>query len=166
MKEAGSTQAAGTIFAEPSRAIPSSDNSALIPPNVHERYLELSRSKARACSCCEAEAKEGGKLQVCSKCYRKAYCSAACQRQDWKGGGHKDLCRPRKDFRKDDVVVAQGVESRPELNGQLMVVEGPAPLGGGRWLVLTAVRGEKMSMHADKLRLIVPAEEREDIRDT
>ncbi len=98
---------------------------------------------------------------MCSKCHRKAYCSAACQRMDWKEGGHKSLCRPQKDFRKDDVVVVQGIESKPELNGKLMVVVEPAE-SEGRWQVLDATRNI-MSLHADKLRLVVGVEEREDV---
>ncbi len=131
----------------------------LISPDVRERYLELSRNKTKACSCCGAEAAaEGGKkFKVCSTCRRKAYCSAACQHQDWKEGGHKRSCRPQKDFRTDDVVLAEGVESK--LNGQLMVVVGPA--SEGRWQVMDA-SGKSISLHADKLRLVVPVEERED----
>ncbi len=91
------------------------DSDSLFPRDVHERYLELSRRpRSTTCSCCGAQPTVGGKkLQVCSTCHRKAYCSAACQRQDWKEGGHKASCRPRKDFRKDDVVVAQGVTVHP-----------------------------------------------------
>ncbi len=137
---------------------------SLFPPDVHKRYLEMCRRpKATACSCCGAETGEGGKkLQVCSKCHRKAYCSAACQRQDWKEGGHKLSCRARDKFRKDDVVVAQGIESQPELNGQLMVVMRPDEREG-RWLVLDE-RRKSVSLRADKLRLVVPVEEREDVR--
>ncbi len=133
----------------------------LFSPDVYERYLELSRkTKAAACACCGAVAAEGKKLQVCAKCHRRAYCSTACQRQDWKEGGHKSSCRPQKDFRKDDVVVTQGIESKPELNGQLMVVVGPAA-SEGRWQVLDAKRNN-MSLLADKLRLVVPVDERVD----
>ncbi len=144
-------------------ATPPAQGDGLFPPAVHERYLELSRrSRSTACSCCGAEAAQNGgkKLQVCSTCRRKAYCSAACQRQDWKEGGHKGSCRPRDDFRKDDVVVAQGIESKPELNGQLMVVMGPDEKEG-RWQV-TDTRRKSISLRADKLRLVVPAEERKD----
>ncbi len=133
----------------------------LISPAVCERYVELSRNKTKACSCCgaEAAAKGGGKkFKVCSTCRRKAYCSAACQHQDWKEGGHKRSCRPLKDFRTDDVVVAEGIESK--LNGQLMLVVGPA--SEGRWQVMDG-SGKSISLHADKLRLVVPAEEREDV---
>ncbi len=147
---------------ETTTTTPPEQGDSLFPPDVHKRYLELSRRpKATACSCCGAEAAENGgkKLQVCSKCHRKAYCSPTCQRQDWKEGGHKRSCRPQKDFRKHDVVVAQGIEGKPELNGQLMVVVGPAA-SEGRWLVLDERRN--MSLHADKLRLVVPVEERDD----
>ncbi len=139
----------------------SSPAARLISPDVRERYLELSRNKAKACSCCGAEAGGGGeKFKVCSTCRRKAYCSAACQHQDWKEGGHKRSCRPQKDFRTDDVVVAVGIQSKPELNGQLMVVVGPA--SEGRLQVMDA-SGKSISLHADKLRLVVPVEEREDV---
>ncbi len=96
---------------------------------------------------------------MCSRCRRKAYCSAACQQKDWKEGGHKTSCRPKKEFRKDDVVVA---ESQPELSGQLMVVVGPTPASEGLWLVLDA-KMKSISLHADELRLVVPVEEREDV---
>ncbi|KAJ7162841.1 hypothetical protein C8R46DRAFT_1352704 [Mycena filopes] len=29
----------------------------------------------------------------CSNCQRAYYCSSACQRQDWKDGGHREVCR-------------------------------------------------------------------------
>ncbi len=152
---------AGPSTSSPTATTPVADD-FLFSPDDRERYLELSRRpRSTACSCCGSEAAEGGKkLQVCSTCHRKAYCSAACQRHDWKESGHKALCRPRKDFRKDDVVVAQGVESKPELNGQLMVVVGPA--SEGRWQVLDG-RRKSISLRADKLRLVVPVEEREDV---
>ncbi len=152
-------------IAGPSEQKPSSPAPRLISPSFRERYLELSRNKTKAtCSCCGAEAAaEGGgkKFKVCSTCRRKAYCSAACQHQDWKEGGHKRSCRPQKDFRADDVVVAEGIQSKPELNGQLMVVVGSA--SEGRWQVIVDASGKSISLHADKLRLVVPVEEREDI---
>ncbi len=137
---------------------------SLFSHDVHERYLELSRrTRVAYCDCCGVEAEEGGKKhQVCAACHRRAYCSAECQRMDWKEGGHKGSCRPQKDFRKDDVVVAHGVENRPDLNGQLMVVVGPeAP--EGLWRVLDS-RKSSISMRAVHLRLVVPAEERADVK--
>ncbi len=143
-------------------APPAAEDDRLFSPDVLERYVELSRRPRGAeCDYCGAEPTEGGnKLKLCSTCRRKAYCSAACQQKDWKEGGHKASCRPKKDFRKDDVVVAEGVESQPELIGQLMVVVGPALASDDHWLVLDAER-KSISMHADKLRLVVPVEERE-----
>ncbi len=155
----GSAGASNPIIAPPA-AFPAAAGRRLL--SVHERYLELSRRpRASACDYCGGEAAEGSKkLQVCSTCHRKAYCSAACQRMDWKEGGHKRSCRPRKDFRKGDVVAAQGIE--PEITEQLMVVEGPAAAAEGLWLVMEA-RKSMMTSHAKELRLVVPVEEREDL---
>ncbi len=144
-------------------AEPSAQTARLVSPNEREHYLELSRRPvATICDCCGAEATEGvKKLQRCSTCRRKAYCSAACQLKDWKEGGHKRSCRPRKDLRADDVVVVQGFESHSELNGQLMVVVRPAN-EKGRWLVMDE-RRKSTSLHVDKLRLVAAVEERKDV---
>ncbi len=122
-KKAGKAPSAD-LDAGSSGEIPPAVCDGLFSPADYEYYLELSRRpKATACSFCGAEAEEGGKkLQVCSRCHFKSYCSAACQRMDWKESGHKETCRHRKDFRQGDVVVAEGVEGDPKLNGKLMVV--------------------------------------------
>ena len=31
---------------------------------------------------------------MCSRCKKRKYCSVACQKQDWKEGGHKANCVP------------------------------------------------------------------------
>ncbi len=102
--------------------------------------------------------RRGSRGQEAARCAPGAIARyiTACQRQDWKEGGHKGSCRPQKDFRKDDVVVAQGVGSPQQLNGQLFVVVGPATAKEGRWLVLNA---RMKNLHADKLRLVLPAED-------
>ncbi len=130
-----------------------SDPSNLLP------VQELSRRVVGSiCDCCGAVA--DGKLlkKKCSSCRRKAYCSSACQHQDWKEGGHKRACRPQKEY---DVVLVQDVQSQPHLNGQLMVVVSPAT-AELRWRVLglSANKRKCISLHSDKLRLIVAAEER------
>ncbi len=99
---------------------------------------------------------------MCSKCHRRAYCSVTCQRMDWKDGGHKRTCRPPKDFHKDDVVIVVADRIRTELNGQLMVVEGPDQGAESRWMVARSI-GDSISLHADEMQLVVPAEEREDV---
>jgi MYND finger len=43
------------------------------------------------CQVCHTEAKKGKKLWLCSGCGVASYCSAVCQKADWKG--HKTLCR-------------------------------------------------------------------------
>lgn len=43
------------------------------------------------CTTCKVEARgEGGGLQRCGRCGTAAYCSAGCQRGDWKV--HRDIC--------------------------------------------------------------------------
>jgi hypothetical protein len=42
-------------------------------------------------------------FEVCPQCKAHRYCGAACQKQDWNAGGHKDKCGLFK-LRKDDNV--------------------------------------------------------------
>jgi hypothetical protein len=57
-----------------------------------------------------------------------------------------------------------GLLSKPELNGELVVVVGPAPAPAeGRWEVAILGGDRSISLHADKMRLIVPVEERVDM---
>ncbi|GAQ91968.1 hypothetical protein KFL_008930040 [Klebsormidium nitens] len=44
------------------------------------------------CGACAKTEAEGTKFKVCSKCKRVKYCSAECQKNDWKA--HKKICRP------------------------------------------------------------------------
>ncbi len=81
-----------------------------------------------------------------------AYCSAACL-PGLEGGR---LFRPRGDLHKDNVVVAEGIESSRSSTGS------SAATAEGRWLVLDA-RRKSISLRANKLRLVVPVEKREDV---
>jgi hypothetical protein len=49
-----------------------------------------SMTDARECATCEAKG-ENVELQLCSGCGLIRYCSAACQKADWKA--HKAICR-------------------------------------------------------------------------
>lgn len=43
--------------------------------------------------CCRCNKSLGGtEVKVCNECNRMAYCSRACQRDDWLNGGHKLNC--------------------------------------------------------------------------
>lgn len=45
------------------------------------------------CGACGAEKKaDGGALMACSKCRKRHYCSAKCQKEEWKE--HKKYCQP------------------------------------------------------------------------
>lgn len=59
------------------------------------------------CDSCGKKSKKS-KLSVCSKCKHKFYCSAQCQKMDWKSGGHKRICRVAKDLRKYDLIRLTG----------------------------------------------------------
>ncbi|KZV64841.1 hypothetical protein PENSPDRAFT_756982 [Peniophora sp. CONT] len=62
---------------------------------TYERDLEAA-NKARRCSwrLCVYHSKPSDKpLLVCKGCKEARYCSAACQRSDWKQGGHRTDCR-------------------------------------------------------------------------
>ncbi len=119
-----------------------------------------------SCDCCGATPSSEVKLSKCNKCLRKAYCSKGCQLADWREGGHKKSCRPPKDFKAQDIIRVVGVQSKPELNGRLMVVVGPDPKAEGRWEVTVVGAGPEnssISLHVGKMHLIVAFEEREDI---
>jgi hypothetical protein len=48
-------------------------------------------TERRACATCEAKGDDGVELQLCSGCGFTRYCSAACQKADWRG--HKAICK-------------------------------------------------------------------------
>lgn len=51
-----------------------------------------------ACIECGKEPEEGEQLLVCSACHGDVYCSAACQRADWKR--HKAICKAARAARQ------------------------------------------------------------------
>ena len=132
---------------------------------IVQQYIDLSlQVLGSKCDCCGCGASGTTKLLKCQQCQRKYYCSKECQSKDWGQSQvkHKRSCRLPKDFKREDLIRAQGLKSRPELNGQLLVVIGPAGTEG-RWEV-TVVGGEKsISLSADNMALVVPAEERVDL---
>jgi hypothetical protein len=58
-------------------------------------YLAAVDSASSACASCGARARQPGvKLMACSRCRRVVYCSAECQRRDWRE--HKPRCSKQK----------------------------------------------------------------------
>lgn len=53
-----------------------------------------SSSSVPACAVCNAmHKKEGGKLLLCAGCVFVRYFSSSCQKQHWKHGGHRAVCK-------------------------------------------------------------------------
>ncbi|KAL1745784.1 hypothetical protein HDZ31DRAFT_81668 [Schizophyllum fasciatum] len=53
----------------------------------------------QACRKCMRAAEEGALLKICTGCRRIRYCSAECQKADWKA--HKALCKAFREFEGD-----------------------------------------------------------------
>ncbi|VDB95354.1 unnamed protein product [Peniophora sp. CBMAI 1063] len=62
----------------------------------HAERIRYQETRARLCSwsaCVYHEEHAQGALALCKGCGEARYCSRACQRRDWKEGGHKAKCR-------------------------------------------------------------------------
>jgi hypothetical protein len=56
----------------------------------HDAVAEKLTRYTSQCACCQKQATVTVKLSACSRCKKTYYCSAACQKQDWKQ--HKKTC--------------------------------------------------------------------------
>ncbi len=109
------------------------------------------------CDQCGAEAPEEKPLKKCGRCRMAFYCSKECAKAAWRGG-HKQACRSPGQFHVGDLVVVRGLESRPELNGIIVVVLGElregriptAPMGSEN-------EGGKFSLKPSNLRRLRPS---------
>lgn len=113
------------------------------------------------CDYCQKEAEK--KLKVCQRCRRKYYCDQTCQRAHWKEGRHKTSCREAGQCQPHDVVRLQGLVSKPELNGEVMIIKECATTEG-RWIV-TSIHAEKntsgISVNEKNMSLLLTYEEYE-----
>jgi ankyrin repeat protein len=57
----------------------------------HHVVAEKLTKYTSQCQCCGKKATAAVKLSACSRCLKTYYCSAACQKQDWKQ--HKKPCK-------------------------------------------------------------------------
>ena len=107
------------------------------------------------CDRCGQSAAEGSPLKRCSRCQLAYYCSPECAKQAWKAG-HKQACRAPGQFDVGDKVQVQWLVSRPEHNGEIVEVRGPAPGGTGR--IATAMIGGdvEVSLKPENLRRLRP----------
>ena len=53
----------------------------------------------RVCADCGGAPSAGAKLRACGHCMSVRYCSAACQAEHWREGGHKEACPRLRDIR-------------------------------------------------------------------
>eukprot|EP00457_Paulinella_chromatophora_P014061 gb/GEZN01014438.1/.p1 GENE.gb/GEZN01014438.1/~~gb/GEZN01014438.1/.p1 ORF type:complete len:241 (+),score=31.12 gb/GEZN01014438.1/:58-780(+) len=58
--------------------------------------ISENKQENKKCSFSPCQNLEQGQLafKVCSRCKLSKYCSAVCQKKDWKAGGHKATCIP------------------------------------------------------------------------
>ncbi|RKO89767.1 hypothetical protein BDK51DRAFT_51103 [Blyttiomyces helicus] len=115
---------------------------------------------------CDACGTSEARLKYCARCNRAAYCSTVCQRNAW--ATHRTSCRPPHAFMAGDLALISGLEGAAyqNRNGSIVEVRGPAPDREDRWRV--AYKGDlpnvnDFSIQADKLRLVVPSNERDEL---
>lgn len=94
------------------------------------------------CDCCKCKSK---KLLVCERCKKAYYCSAECQKKQWKENDHKIFCRKEGEFKAGDLVQIARLKNKAELNENIMRIVGPDPNNIGRYEVRMegGVEGDK-----------------------
>ena len=104
------------------------------------------------CDCCR---KQNVKLFACARCKMAYYCSQECQKNRWKDG-HNKACRKPGQIMVGDYVKLRGLSSRPELNGNIVFVEGKVEDKENRWKVSDKGKGLLLSISVDNLARIRP----------
>ena len=126
----------------------------------HEALEMLKRLSVggAVCDACGEPADEGARLLSCSRCKMAYYCSAECQKAQWKKG-HKQACRAPGQIEPGDDMRLAGLASRPELNDKIVQVVRPVAEREGRWQVRLRGRGQEQSLcvAAEKLGRLRPA---------
>ena len=130
--------------------------------NSQENQAALGDALARlnvggdACDRCGETAGEAQRLKRCGRCQLAYYCSPACAKAAWVAG-HKHACRAPDQFEVGDKVQVQGLRSRPELNGDIVEVRGPAPGDLGRFAVAMIGGDTDLSLKPENLRRLRPS---------
>jgi hypothetical protein len=125
--------------------------------------MKRSAVGGKVCDCCAKPREDTGltSLLVCARCKMAFYCSADCQKKQWKAG-HKQACRKQGQIEVGDYMKLQGLTSKPELNGQFVQVTAPMVASSGRWPVQVQVNRETtgaqaISVKPENLERIRPA---------
>ena len=108
------------------------------------------------CDQCGEAASEAERLKRCGRCQLAYYCSPVCARAAWVVG-HKHACRAPGQFEVGDKAQIQGVLSRPEINGDIVEVRGPAPSDSGRLAVAVIGGDTEFSLKPVNLRRLRPS---------
>ena len=141
------------------------------PPGIREFTSDyISKSMRITGACCDlcsnpVPASATSKLFAhCETCKRVAYCSRECQVADWQR--HKKSCRPPSEYKVGDLVRIQGLKTRPEINAMLLEVKGPSE-SPGRFICsfVGSEPGKGMSLKPENMHIIVPLEERMELKE-
>ena len=92
-----------------------------------EQFNKLIDVGGLECDCCK---RNNVKLLKCQRCNKAFYCSAECQKIQWKEKGHRQHCRKEGEFKPKDLVQLSGLKAKPELNDTVVRIVGPAPTEG------------------------------------
>jgi hypothetical protein len=110
------------------------------------------------CDVCHKTLTELGvsRLDACSQCKMAYYCSRKCQSMAWKQG-HKMACRTPTQRVPGEWMKLIGLESSPQLNGQIVKLVAERP--DGRWEVKleSSTAAKMVCVATDKLVHIRPA---------
>ena len=133
-----------------------------LPAETERQALKMMlrlRVGGDACDACGQPAQDGALLLKCKRCAMAFYCSAECQKAQWKKG-HKAACRAPGQLEPGDDMMLVGLTSRPELNDQIVHVVAPVPAREGRWEVRLCVGGQQQSLcvAAERLTRLRPAD--------
>lgn len=119
-----------------------------------ERLLTVGGER---CDCCNKSREEVGlnHLLYCGRCKKAYYCSEECQKTQWKSG-HKKYCREPGQIKQGDYVRLNGIQSRPEINGQVVEIIGEDSRTEGRWQVRIPGGERSISIAATKMEQLRP----------
>lgn len=92
-------------------------------------------------------------LKSCSRCKRAYYCSAECQKQQWRAG-HKDHCRKEGEIKPGDYFLLKGIQTEPGLNGKLVQIV--REIDGTRWATRISGGARTVSIASTKLEPLRP----------
>ena len=108
------------------------------------------------CDCCKKKVSDTVILSSCAKCKMAFYCSKECQRKQW-NLGHRKFCRKPGQFQEGDYVRLDGLESKPELNGMIVVVVRKLKdYESERWEVKCGDGGKSISVLVEKMKRLRP----------